>query len=144
MLSRFIIIVIGSAFLSTAQGNDQIATLKKSDPAPFAGTLLSPGAAAKVLATTEFDFQKCLIDSERALALQQAESTLVLKNKEAELAACQLRQTELANVYQQQIDFLEKRASSPDWQKPTIFIGGVLTGVAVVVLSAHVLNQIEN
>ena len=41
-------------------------------------------------------------------------------------------------------DFLEKRASTPDWQKPTIFIGGVLTGVAVVVLSAHVLNQIEN
>ena len=48
MLSRFIIATLCSVFLTTAQANDQIVTLKKNDPAPFAGTLFSTSAAARI------------------------------------------------------------------------------------------------
>tara|TARA_B100000700_G_scaffold288561_1_gene345134 strand:- start:184 stop:612 length:429 start_codon:yes stop_codon:yes gene_type:complete len=131
-------------FSSSAYADDEVITLEAGEPAPFAGTLLSPSAAAKILATTESDLALCQINSERDLALQQAESTLAFKNKEAELVACHLRHTEMTKVYTEQIDFLEKRAVTPDWVKPVIFIGGVVVGVATVSLSAHILNQIEN
>ena len=60
------------------------------------------------------------------------------------MVACHLRMTEMDKVYREQIEYLEKRAVTPEWVKPVIFIGGVLAGVAVVSLSAHILNQIED
>ena len=131
-------------FSSTTFADDEVVTIEEGEPAPFSGTLLSPSAAAKVLATTESDLALCQINATRDLALQQAESNLAFKTKEAELVACHLRMTEMDKVYRDQIEYLEKRAVTPEWVKPVIFIGGVLVGVGVVSLSAHVLNQIEN
>ena len=129
---------------STAFADDEVVTITEGEPAPFSGTLLSPSAAARILATTESDLELCMINATRDLALQQAESDLSFKTKEAELVACQLRMTEMDKVYRDQIEYLEKRAITPEWVKPVIFIGGVLSGVAIVMVSAHVLNQIEN
>ena len=138
------IFVLCLLFSSTALADDEVVTLEAGEPAPFAGTLLSPSAAAKILATTESDLALCQINATRDLALQEAESDLAFKSKEAELVACHLRHTEMTKVYEEQINFLEKRAVTPDWVKPVIFIGGVVVGVATVSLSAHILNQIEN
>lgn len=141
---RVLFCILCLLFSSTAYADDEVITLEEGQPAPFAGTLLSPSAAARVLATSESDLELCKIESERDLALQQASSDLAFKNKEAELVACHLRLTEMTRVYEQQIEYLEKRAVTPEWVKPVIFIGGVVAGIAVVSLSAHVLNQIEN
>ena len=141
---RVLFCVLCLLFSTNAFADGEVVTLDEGEPAPFAGTLLSPDAAAKILATTESDLELCIIESGRDLALQTASSDLALKNKEAELVACHLRLTEMTRVYEHQIEYLEKRAVTPEWVKPVIFIGGVLAGVAIVSLSAHVLNQIEN
>ena len=41
------------------------------------------------------------------------------------------------------LDFLQKKAITPDWKGPVYFVGGILTGVAVVTLSAWTLDKIQ-
>ena len=144
-MNRFVAFFLGfSLFWSNpAYSDPEVATVKKGQPAPFDGTILNPEAAAKVLATGESDLQRCLIESERSLATQKAEDLLKFKSKEAELVACQYRLTENQQIYSQHIEYLEKRANEPQWVKPTLFAGGVVTGIAVVVISAYTLDKIQ-
>ena len=134
LLFLFLMIGIASA--------EDVVTLKKGETEPFEGTLLSPEAAAKIIVESDYSIQKCKIDYEKKLALQKAQDDLTFKNKAAELSACHLRQTEMTKIYEQQIDYLEKRAVAPEWHKPAWFVGGVLTGVALVYGSSVVLKNI--
>lgn len=124
-----------------AFANENVITLEKGQSAPFSGTLLSPTAAAKLLATGESDLAKCVAKAERDKLLLEADLKLQIRNKEAEVVACTLRSTEYDRIYQDHIAYLEKRAAQPDWQKPALFAGGVLTGVAMIVVSAWVLKE---
>ena len=127
---------------SLAFADDTVITLNEGDPDPFAGTLLSPEAAAKIIVSSDTTLQTCLINSERDLALQEANLTLQIRNKEAELAACTLRLTENQQLYEQHINFLEKQAIRPQWETPVYFAVGVLTGAAMVYGSSVVLKNI--
>jgi hypothetical protein len=104
---------------------------------------LNPAAAAKILATGESDLALCAVGYEKKLAIQHAEFTLESANLAATLAACSLRSTEQERIYTQHIEYLEKRAVDPDWVKPTLFAGGVLTGIAVVIVSAYALEKVK-
>ena len=128
---------------SLAFADETVVTLQEGDPAPFAGTLLSPEAAAKIIVSSESSLDRCLIDSQRDLALQEANLTLQLRNKEAELAACTLRLTEHQVLYEQHINFLEKQVVRPRWEGPVYFAVGVLSGAALVYGSSVVLKNIE-
>ena len=127
---------------SLALAND-VVTLNEGDPAPFTGTLLSPEAAAKIIVDSDSSVARCRIEAERNLALREAELNLQFTNKEAELAACMLRSTEMANLYEQQIDFLEKQTVRPSWEGPALFVGGILTGVAVFYGSAAIVKNLQ-
>ena len=127
--------------MTVASAND-VLTLQKGEKAPFTGTLLSPEAAAKIIVESDYSIEKCKIDYEKKLSLQEANLTLQLRNKEAELAACHLKSTEMTALYEKQIDYLEKQVSPPAWQGPAWFIGGVLTGTALVYGSSLVLKNI--
>ena len=121
---------------------DDVVTLKKGDRAPFEGTLLSPEAAAKILVDTDYNLQKCTIDSEKNLAMQKAQHEFTLRNKESELAACTLRSTEMELLYSKQVDFLEKQAIRPSWEGPALFIAGVLTGTAMLYGSSVLVKNL--
>ena len=47
-------------------------------------------------------------------------------------------------IYLEQIKYLEKRALTPQWEKPALFAAGLLTGAGVIALSAWTLNKIGN
>ena len=128
-------------FLNVANADD-VVTINKGDIAPFAGTLLSPQAAAKIIVESDYSLEKCRIDSEKQLALQKASDDLRFKNKEAEFAACTLRYTESIAIYEKQIDFLERQAVQPSWEKPLWFVGGILTGVGMLYGSSVLLKNI--
>jgi len=130
------------SFVSSAAADDTV-TLQAGDLAPFNGTLLSPAAVSKIMAQTDYDVQACLIEAKKEKAELKAKSDFELSNKGAELAACTLRFTEYEKIYKEQINYLERRAVQPDWVKPTIFVGGVLTGIAVVSVSAWTLEKIK-
>ena len=131
------ILLIGLAFA------DDIVTIRKGEKAPFDGTLLSPDAAAKIITETDYTLEKCLIDSRREKSMLDAKHTLERKNVEAELAACTLKYTEMEKLFAQQIDYLEKRASVPEWQSPAYFAGGVLVGAGLVYGSSLILKNIQ-
>ena len=126
---------------SLAFANSDVITLKKGQHAPFDGTLLSPEAAARLLATGESELAKCQANAVRQLAETESRLTLQFKNKEAELAACTLRATEYEKIYLEQIKYLEKRAVTPHWKQTALFTGGVVTGITIVVVSAWVIQE---
>lgn len=128
-------------FSSLAFAND-VVTLEKGERAPFAGTLLSPDAAAKIIVETDKSLEQCIIDSKRDLALQEAQLTFENKNLEASLAACTLRQKEMTELYEQQIQFLEKQVVRPKWEGPVWFIAGVVSSAGLIYGSSVILKNI--
>ena len=130
------------AFLNFSYADEQAITLQKGDKAPFAGTLLSQEAAAKVLLTSQSDLQTCLIDAKRDKAVQEADFQLQLAKKEAALAACTLQASKKEAIYEDHIEYLEKRAVEPSWKAPVMFTTGVIAGIGVVMGSAWVLEKI--
>ncbi|OUU26768.1 MAG: hypothetical protein CBB97_07055 [Candidatus Endolissoclinum sp. TMED37] len=129
-------------FLSSLAFADDIITVEKGQKAPFAGTLLSPDAAAKILVDSDSSLQKCLIDKKRDLALQEARLVLEKKNVEAEFAACTLRRQEMEALYEQHISFLERQAVKPKWEAPVYFIAGVVSSAGLIYGSSIILKNI--
>jgi len=128
---------------SLAFANEAVVTLEAGEPAPFKGTLLSPEAAAKIIVDTDYSIEKCKINAERDLALQEAKADLKFKNKEAEFAACTLRSAEMEKLYEEHITFLERQAVRPQWETPVYFAAGVLAGVAVFYGSSLVVKNLQ-
>mgnify|MGYP001216822628 CR=1 FL=1 len=129
-------------FSSMALADESVITLKKGQRAPWDGTLLSPEAAAKIIVDTDSELEKCLIDSRKDLALQEAKLTLEKNNVEAKLAACTLRQVESKILYENQIQFLEKQAITQKWEAPVYYTLGILTGAGIVYGSSLILKNI--
>ena len=137
MTMNFFLLIISLAFA------DDVVTLRKGEKAPFDGTLLSPQAASKIITESDYTLEKCLIDSRREKSLLEAKLTLDTKNAEAKLAACTLKYTEMEKLYEQQINYLEKRAIRPTWESPVYFTGGVLVGAGIVYGSSLILKNIQ-
>jgi len=130
-------------FCSLAFAGDEVITLKKGEPAPFSGTLLSPGAAARLLATGEADLATCLADAKKDKEVQAAEKDFQIQTAEAKLAACTFESTKKEELYLERIEWLEKKTNPPSWQGPVTFAGGVVIGMATVALSAWTLDKIQ-
>jgi len=128
---------------SLAFAGDEVITLKKGESAPFDGTLLSPSAAARLLATGEADLATCLADAKRDKAILSAEKDFEIQTVEAKLAKCTFESTRKEELYLERIEWLEKKTNPPSWQGPTTFVGGVIVGMGVVALSAWTLDKIQ-
>ena len=128
---------------SLAIAQDDVITLQKDEKAPFAGTLLSPAAAARLLAKGEADLATCLADAKRDKAILAAEKDYEIQTAEAKLAKCTFESTEKEKLYLERIEWLEKKSTPPSWQGPVLFGGGVVIGMATVALSAWTLDKIQ-
>ena len=128
---------------SLAFAGDDVVTLKKGESAPYEGTLLSPAAAARLLAKGEADLATCLADARRDKAVLTAEKDFEIKTAEAKLAKCTFESTKKEELYLERIKWLEKKSTPPSWQGPVLFGGGVVIGMATVALSAWTLDKIQ-
>tara|TARA_Y100000593_G_C4208838_1_gene285739 strand:+ start:304 stop:717 length:414 start_codon:yes stop_codon:yes gene_type:complete len=128
---------------SLAIAQDDVITLQKDEKAPFAGTLLSPDAAARLLAKGEADLATCIANAERDKAILTAEKDFEIQTIEAKLAKCTFESVEKEKLYLERIDWLEKRTNPPSWQGPILFGGGIVIGMATVALSAWTLDKIQ-
>jgi hypothetical protein len=117
-------------------------TLEKGDRAPFTGTLLSPSVAAQILANSDAELEKCRAESKYLLDKQLSAQTFQLNLRTAELTSCQYRLEANMELYEQNIDYLQKQAVTPSWEKPAWFVGGVLTGVAIFFGATYALDTI--
>ena len=128
---------------SLALANDDVITLKKGEPAPYDGTLLSPSAAARLLAKGESDLATCLADAKKDKAILEAEKNFEIQTTEAKLAKCSFESIRKEELYLERIEWLEKKTNPPSWQGPVLFGGGVVIGMATVALSAWTLDKIQ-
>ena len=128
---------------SLAFADDEVVTVQKVEPAPFTGTLLSPTAAARLVATGEKDLATCIADAKRDKDLLEAKKNFELQTAEAKLAQCTLNSEKKQELYLERIEWLEKKVSPPSWQGPVLFGTGVVVGMGVVALSAWTLNKIQ-
>ena len=128
---------------SLAFAGDDVLTLKKGESAPFDGTLLSPAAAARLLAKGEADLATCLADAKRDKSILTAEKDFEIQTTEAKLARCTFESARKEELYLERIEWLEKKSNPPSWQGPTTFVGGVIVGMGVVALSAWTLDKIQ-
>lgn len=145
MFSRLLIISLGSIFLSVAQGNDQITTLKQNDPAPFSGTLFSTSAAARIAIELENSAATCNLKIGEAVEKQKAYDKFQLDLRQASLDSCLEKYTVVVDLKQQQIDYMSDQLKKNTGPQPAWwFAGGVLGGITVTVLSAWALSQASN
>ena len=128
---------------SLAFADEQVVTIKEGEKAPFTGTLLNPEAVAKLITTQEADLKTCLLEAEINRRTLEIEKNFIVKTREAELAQCTLELAGTKEIYRERIDFLQGKATTPEWKPPLYFIGGIITGVAVVTLSAWTLDKIQ-
>ena len=128
---------------SLAFADDDVVTLKKGESAPYDGTLLSPTAAARLLAKGEADLATCLADAKKDKAILTAEKDFEIQTAEAKLARCTFESARKEELYLERIEWLEKKVQPPSWQQPVAFVGGVVVGMGVVALSAWTLDKIQ-
>ena len=128
---------------SLALAGDEVITLKKGETAPWDGTLVSPSAAARMLAKGEADLATCLADAKKDKAILSAEKDFEIQTTEAKLARCTFESARKEELYLERIEWLEKKSNPPSWQGPTTFVGGVIVGMGVVALSAWTLDKIQ-
>ncbi len=144
MLSRFLIIAVGSAFLSAAQGSDQITTLKKNDPAPFDGTLFSTSAAARIAIDLQNNEATCGLRIAEAVDKQKAYDKFQLDLKQASLDSCLEKYTVVVDLKQNQIDDLTEQLKKNTGPQPAWwFAGGVVGGITLSLLTAYAYSHIS-
>ena len=117
---------------SLAFADDDVITLKKGESAPYDGTLLSPTAAARLLAKGEADLATCLADAKKDKAILTAEKDFEIQTTEAKLARCTFESARKEELYLERIEWLEKKVQPPSWQQPVTFVGGVVVGVSLI------------
>ena len=123
---------------------EQIYPIKKDEIAPFAGTLFSTSAAARLLVDLETRDEASEIKCLERIEIQISDMQFEVDITKSSLAALQLKYDETLIIKNEQIDFLERHVKKPKIGKEVLFAVGVLSGVALTIGSAYVVNQAIN
>jgi hypothetical protein len=145
MLSRFLIIVIASSFLSAGYANDQVVTLKKSERAPFSGTLFSTSAAANIVIELENKNIECKLKISEAVGKQRALDKFQLDLKQASLDSCTEKYAVITELKQGQIDNLTEQLKKNTGPQPVWwFSAGIVGGVLISLGTAYAYSQVSS
>ena len=129
----------------TPPQEEKVTTIKKGDPAPFTGTLFNTPAAARLMVDLEFTQQTCKVETDRQLGLLSADLQLKIDLCTARNQALSLQLTELTQIKDDQIRFLEGQLKPRPWYETAEFgiAIGVILGVAVTVGAGYALGQVN-
>ena len=124
---------------------EKVVTITVGQPAPFTGTLFNTTAAARLMIDLEFTQQTCRIETDRQLGLLRSDLQLKIDLCSARRDALQLRHSEILQIKNDQITFLEGQLKPRPWYQSSEFgiAVGVILGVAITVGAGYALGQIE-
>lgn len=127
---------------SSDSDDEMVYTLRMGEAAPFAGTLFSISAAARILTNLEFTQETCNLQINEKLRLSEANMQLRIDTERARFDALQYRHTELMRVRNDQIQFLtEQYRPRPWYQKGDFWFGvGTVTGVLITIAAGYALG----
>jgi hypothetical protein len=127
-----------------AAADEEVATIRVGEPAPFTGTLFNTEATARMLAELQLSEESCAIQINRAVEFKEAELILQIDQIQASLEAQNLRYDQTLQIKNDHIDFLDKQVTrnriSPAWT----FIGGVILGSAIAIGSGAAINHVSS
>ena len=145
ILSLFIMLAPISSFAQSAQTN-VVANMNAGEVAPFDGILMSHDVMADIIVELEHAQETCSIEME-----EQRQINII--EYEHKLSQCEFlkkietdRLTNLIQVKQQRIDFLEKRWKPAPWyEAPTFWYAtGMASGIILTAGVAYLLVSMNN
>lgn len=119
--------------------------LDKGVKAPFSGLLLSPEAQAKILAEKQKLIEGCEIEKNYLKMREEEKCKHSLNLKKIEQEALQKKLDAIIKIKDSEIDHLRKLAIKNDssFYKNLWFIGGILTGVAIMIGSSYIVKNVK-
>ena len=114
--------------------NIDIINLELGQPAPFAGVLFSPDAAAKLITDKKFEGLECDLRVNYELELQQAKFQLQLDTKDVTIESWKTRHESmmaLKEAENQRLHDLVMKTSKQRAAAPWIFVGGLAVGMTL-------------
>tara|TARA_R100000008_G_scaffold73692_1_gene52231 strand:- start:3551 stop:4033 length:483 start_codon:yes stop_codon:yes gene_type:complete len=111
----------------------EVVSVKKGDPVPFDGVLLSPELAAKVITDKKFEDAECDLRIGYELHLQELRYRLELDLKDVEIHSWKDKYESMMIIKSSEIDRLHELTISnkPSQHTPLIFAGGMTIGMGV-------------
>ena len=121
----------------------QIMSIEEGATAPFAGTLFSTRAAAKLLLDLQYNEESCKIEIDREKGLLSAKFQLDIDKLNSTLAIERDLSQERLAIKSSQVEFLMKRYEPAPWYESGEFwfALGLVGGVLVTVASGYALGQ---
>ena len=110
-----------------------ITSIKKGDPAPFDGVLLTPAAAAKIAVDKKFEAAECDLRVGYELHIQENQYTLMLDTKQVTIDGLNLKYSQMMEIKSAENDRLHNLVlqNKPNPATPLIFAGGMTIGMAI-------------
>ncbi len=126
-----------------SEDRERITTLRLGEPAPFAGTLFSTKAAAKLMVDLKFTQETCNLEIDRRLGLLRADMQLKLDILQGSYDSLQTKHTSLMKVKDEQIDFLGEQIKPVVWYESGEFwfAMGVVGGILITIGAGYALGQ---
>ena len=128
-----------------AEAREKVTTLRLGEPAPFAGTLFSTKAAAKLMVDLKFTQETCNLEIDRRLGLLRGDMQLKLDILQGSYDSLQTKHTSLIQIKNDQIDFLEEKIKPVAWYESGEFwfAMGVVGGILITVGAGYALGQVN-
>ena len=123
-----------------------IVNIKKGDPAPFDGILLSPAAAAQIAVDKKFEDAECELRIEYELQLQERDYELQLSFKDVEIHTWQDKYEAMMILKTAQVDDLRDLVLKPKPANGPLAVAlgfgiGTLTSIGIFAVSTEILGQ---
>jgi len=123
-----------------------IVNIKKGDPAPFDGVLLSPAAAAQIAVDKKFEDADCELRVEYELQLQKRDYELQLSFKDVEIHTWKDKYEAMMILKSTQIEDLRELALKPKPADGPLFVAlgfgiGTLTSLGIFAISTEIVSQ---
>ena len=129
-----------------AQEAPKITDIQEGQPAPFAGTLLNPAAAAQIIAEKENIKSECELKYAYIKEREKAKCDLLISNLNVSLDITQKKYESIISIKDDEIKRLNEIAlkSSGDyshWWAAGGFIVGALVSIGIFYAAAEVANR---
>ena len=121
-----------------------VTELKKGDPAPFEGILLSKSAAARLYGDLNFFEKECELKLTKELDIAKIRYNSEIDALKLKLDVENTRTEKLLEIKNERIEFLEKNWKPQPWYESGEFwlAVGLVSGILLTVSTAHAVNQV--
>ena len=128
---------------TAAYADEEVATVQEGDPAPFAGTLFSVEATARMLAELELTEESCDLKVNKAVDLKAAELQLTIDHLQIRFDTSNDIFSQRLAIRDQQINFMEKELTRKKVHPAWFLVGGIVIGSLTAIGTAAAMNQVS-